>query len=154
MTAPENSGVVREFLKLPSQPRISRPALETLAIIAYRQPVTRPEIEGIRGVGAERVLASLLARGLIEEAGRRETPGRPIEYATTSEFLEAFGLTCLDDLPLADAVTPAEHAMFTELGLTGETLNTAAAGASVTAVRRPKTGEAINTDQGESCSRI
>ena len=73
--------------------------LETLAVIAYRQPVTKGGIEEIRGVDADYALRLLLERGLIEEAGRMETPGRPIRYATTLEFLRRFGLGSLDDLP-------------------------------------------------------
>lgn len=99
VTAPENAGIVREFLRLPQQPRVSRSALETLAIVSYRQPVTRGEIEEMRGVGAERVLGSLIARGLIEEVGREQSPGRPIQYGTTPAFLEMFGLGCIEDLP-------------------------------------------------------
>lgn len=83
----------------PSAARLSQAALETLAIIAYRQPMTRPEIETLRGVKSERVLNSLLARGLIAECGKKDAPGRPLLYATTSEFLKLFGLTGLDDLP-------------------------------------------------------
>ncbi|MGE5416309.1 MAG: SMC-Scp complex subunit ScpB [Acidobacteriota bacterium] len=79
--------------------RLSQAALETLAIIAYRQPLTRPEMEAVRGVKVDRVLNSLLARGLIEELGKKEGPGRPILYGTTPEFLKLFGLTSLEDLP-------------------------------------------------------
>ena len=99
VTAPENADVVRRFLSLAHPSRLSRPSLETVAIVAYQQPVTRTEIEQIRGVSAERVLANLLARGLIEETGRRRSPGNPIEYATTFAFLELFGLRSLADLP-------------------------------------------------------
>ena len=73
--------------------------METLAIIAYRQPITRPEIDAIRGVNSDGVLRTLLARGLIEEVGRRDTVGRPILYGTTFAFLQHFGLESLDDLP-------------------------------------------------------
>ncbi|NLU50844.1 MAG: SMC-Scp complex subunit ScpB [Syntrophomonadaceae bacterium] len=82
--------------------KLSQAALETLAIIAYQQPVTRAEIEAIRGVRAERMLNSLLARGLIAEAGRKEVPGRPVLYVTTPEFLKLFGMTGLTDLPRED----------------------------------------------------
>lgn len=81
---------------------LSQAALETLAIIAYRQPITRPEIEAIRGVRAESAIASLLDRGLIEEKGRSDGPGRPIRYGTTREFLVRFGLQSLADLPAID----------------------------------------------------
>src|ERR1051326_1422441 len=83
-------------------PRLSQPALETLAIIAYRQPLTRAEIEQVRGVAVDGVMQTLLERGLIEQVGRAEVVGRPMTYGTTSAFLEYFGLRSLDDLPAAD----------------------------------------------------
>jgi segregation and condensation protein B len=83
-------------------PRLSQPALETLAIIAYRQPVTRAEVEQVRGVAVDGVMQTLLERGLIEQAGRAEVVGRPMTYATTVAFLEYFGLRSLDGLPAAD----------------------------------------------------
>jgi segregation and condensation protein B len=83
-------------------PRLSQPALETLAIVAYRQPITRAEIEQVRGVAVDGVVATLLERGLIENAGRAEVVGRPMTYATTGMFLEYFGLRNLDELPAAD----------------------------------------------------
>lgn len=79
--------------------RLSAPTLETLAIIAYRQPITRPEIEEIRGVKVEKALNTLLAYDLITEVGRRETTGRPILYGTTEEFLRYFGIADLSELP-------------------------------------------------------
>lgn len=90
------------YLEKLCRPRVnplSRPALETLAIIAYRQPVTRAEIESIRGVKVDHLLANLLERNLIQEVGRKETPGRPILYGTTSEFLAYLGLSSLKELP-------------------------------------------------------
>ncbi|MBX5466577.1 MAG: SMC-Scp complex subunit ScpB [Firmicutes bacterium] len=78
---------------------LSAAAWETLAVVAYRQPVTRLEVETIRGVKSERALETLLARGLIEEVGRKEVPGRPILYATTPRFLQEFGLNRIEDLP-------------------------------------------------------
>lgn len=83
-------------------PRLSQPALETLAIIAYRQPLTRAEIEQVRGVAVDGVMQTLLERGLVEHLGRAEVIGRPMTYGTTSVFLEYFGLRSLDDLPAAD----------------------------------------------------
>jgi segregation and condensation protein B len=83
-------------------PRLSQPALETLAIIAYRQPVTRAEVEQVRGVAVDGVLQTLLERGLVEQTGRAEVPGRPALYSTTTQFLEYFGLGRLEDLPAAD----------------------------------------------------
>lgn len=83
-------------------PRLSQPALETLAIIAYRQPLTRAEIEQVRGVAVDGVMQTLLERGLVEQVGRAEVVGRPMTYGTSSAFLEYFGLRSLDDLPAAD----------------------------------------------------
>jgi segregation and condensation protein B len=83
-------------------PRLSQPALETLAIIAYRQPVTRAEVEQVRGVAVDGVMQTLLERGLVEQVGRAEAPGRPALYGTTPQFLEYFGLARLEDLPAAD----------------------------------------------------
>ncbi len=79
--------------------RLSRAALETLSIVAYRNPITRPSIDAIRGVNSDGVLKSLLSKGLIEEIGRSEGPGRPILYGITSFFLQHFGLGSLDELP-------------------------------------------------------
>lgn len=104
VTAPEAAEDVRRFLGLNATPRLSTAALETLAIIAYRQPITRAEIEAIRGVNCEGVLRTLLAKGLIEEVDRAEGPGRPIRYGTTFLFLQHFGLRSLSDLPPLDGV--------------------------------------------------
>ena len=83
-------------------PRLSQPALETLAIIAYRQPILRAEIEQVRGVTVDGVMQTLLERGLVEQVGRAEVVGRPMTYGTTALFLEYFGLRSLDNLPAAD----------------------------------------------------
>src|SRR5215470_313602 len=83
-------------------PRLSQPALETLAIVAYRQPLTRAEIEQVRGVAVDGVMQTLLERGLVEQLGRAEVIGRPMNYGTTALFLEHFGLRSLEDLPAAD----------------------------------------------------
>ena len=83
-------------------PRLSQPALETLAIIAYRQPITRAEIEQVRGVAVDGVMQTLLERGLVEQVGRAEVVGRPMTYGTTTLFLEYFGLRNLEELPAAD----------------------------------------------------
>lgn len=83
-------------------PRLSQPALETLAIIAYRQPIPRSEIEQVRGVSVDGVMQTLLERGLVEQVGRAEVVGRPMTYGTTAVFLEYFGLRSLEDLPAAD----------------------------------------------------
>ncbi len=99
ITAPETAARVERFLGLEARTRLSPAALETLAIIAYRQPITRPEIEAIRGVNSDSVLRTLLSVGLVEETGRAQTAGRPILYGTTFEFLQHFGLRSLDELP-------------------------------------------------------
>jgi segregation and condensation protein B len=83
-------------------PRLSQPGLETLAIIAYRQPITRAEMEQVRGVSVDGVMQTLVERGLVEQLGRAEVVGRPMTYGTTALFLEYFGLRSLDDLPAAD----------------------------------------------------
>ncbi|NLK51216.1 MAG: SMC-Scp complex subunit ScpB [Syntrophomonadaceae bacterium] len=97
-TRPEYHIYVEKLLQ-PVNSKLSRAALECLAIIAYQQPITRAEIEKIRGVKADRVLATLLERQLIHTTGRKETIGRPILYSTTPEFLRLFGLNSLADLP-------------------------------------------------------
>jgi len=86
----------------PRPPRLSQPALETLAIIAYRQPVTRAEVEQVRGVSVDGVMQTLLERGLVEQLGRAEVVGRPMTYGTSSLFLEYFGLASLQELPAGD----------------------------------------------------
>jgi len=104
-TRPEYAEFISVLLT-PERARLSRAALETAAIIAYRQPITQPEIDAIRGVNSDTVLKTLLDRHLIRQAGRRETVGRPILYATTDEFLNYFGLNELSELPeLADTAT-------------------------------------------------
>jgi segregation and condensation protein B len=101
-TAPEAGSLIARYVGFEGA-RLSPAALETLAIVAYRQPVTRGLIERIRGVDSDYVVRSLLHRRLIAELGRAETPGRPYRYGTTFEFLERFGLTSLDELPALDA---------------------------------------------------
>jgi segregation and condensation protein B len=98
-TAPEFADLVENFLNLETSSKLSQASLETLAIIAYQQPVTRPMIDSVRGVNSDSVIKSLLSKGLIEEAGRSESPGRPILYTTSPEFLQHFGLSSLKDLP-------------------------------------------------------
>ena len=82
-----------------SEGKISRAAMETLAIVAYMQPVTRPEIEKIRGVSADNMIRLLLEKGLVREAGKKDIPGRPVMYGTTKEFLKIFGLSSIAELP-------------------------------------------------------
>lgn len=103
VSKPEFAPWIRTLVGVKARPsRLSQPALETLAIIAYRQPITRAEIEQIRGVNVDGVMQTLLERGLIQELGRAETVGRPMTYGTTEAFLEYFGLRSLEDLPAAD----------------------------------------------------
>ena len=98
-SAPEAAEAIETFLGLEATSRLSSAALEALAIIAYQQPVTRPQVDAIRGVNSDGVMKNLLHKGLIQEVGRAEGPGRPIMYSTTPEFLGYFGLTSLEELP-------------------------------------------------------
>ncbi len=102
VTKPEYADYLEKLKKVPRNAPLSQAALETLAIIAYKQPITRAEIETIRGVRVDSSLATLLERGLIEETGRKDGPGRPILYGTTKAFLKYFGLKNLDELPIVD----------------------------------------------------
>lgn len=112
-SAPRFAREVRRFLRLERETRLSGAALETLALIAYRQPVTRAEIESLRGVDSSGVLATLHARGLIEVAGRLPTVGNPNQYVTAVEFLRQFGLTSLAELPsLEELVGRAADRLF------------------------------------------
>jgi segregation and condensation protein B len=99
VTAAEMADYVERFLGLSVSARLSTAALEVLGIIAYRQPLTRPEVEAIRGVNCDGVLRTLLSKGLIEEVGRLNTVGHPIQYGTTFEFLQYFGIGSLTELP-------------------------------------------------------
>lgn len=96
---PKYSRWVRGLFPAPKPARLSSPALETLAIIAYRQPITRADVEAVRGVTIEGVLQTLMERGLVKISGRAEIPGRPLLYETTEFFLDHFGLRSLDELP-------------------------------------------------------
>ena len=116
-TLPECAPYIERFLGLDLTTRLSKPALETLAIIAYQQPVTRAQIEHVRGVNCDAVLSTLLNRGLIEEVGRLETAGRPIQYSTTFAFLQHFGLRSLDDMP---SLQPEEAAALVALAEQGQ----------------------------------
>ena len=99
VTAPRFGAAVARLLGMERTARLSSAALETLALVAYRQPITRSEIEAVRGVDSSGVVTTLLARELIEAAGRRPTPGNPVEYTTTLAFLRMFGLASLGELP-------------------------------------------------------
>ena len=93
---------VKRALELRKTPPLSKASLEVLAIVAYNQPVTRAYVEQVRGVDSSSIIASLVEKGLLEEAGRLELPGRPICYQTTPNFLRTFGLSSLEELPLTE----------------------------------------------------
>jgi segregation and condensation protein B len=105
-TRPELAEFIAALLK-PERPRLSRAALETVAIVAYRQPITQPEIDAIRGVNSDGVVKKLMDRNLISQLGRKDAPGRPMLYGTTDEFLNHFGMNDLSQLPeLTDVELP------------------------------------------------
>lgn len=112
-TAPELAELIELFLGLEATTHLSRAALETLAIIAYQQPCTRPQVDAVRGVNSDGMLKSLLSKGLVQEAGRTDGPGRPILYSTTPEFLQHFGLSSILELPplAAPAEPDNEHSV-------------------------------------------
>lgn len=99
VTAPENARYIAALLGLPMTAKLTTAAMETLAVISYRQPMTRAQIEAVRGVNSDRALASLIQHALVAEVGRAQTVGRPALFATTPEFLQQFGLTSLSELP-------------------------------------------------------
>src|SRR5207245_2424348 len=121
-TKPQQHDVVRRFIKSLRPPlRLSMPALETLAVIAYKQPVTSPEISEIRGVNTAGVISTLLDKRLITTAGRKEVIGRPILYKTSKEFLMRFGLSDLEELPsLKEFEALAREALGSDEGIAGE----------------------------------
>jgi segregation and condensation protein B len=98
-TAPQLAELIESYLGLDSTTRLSRAALETLSIVAYQQPVTRPQIDSIRGVNSDSMIKSLLNKGLVLESGRADGPGRPILYSTSPEFLQHFGLNSILEMP-------------------------------------------------------
>ncbi len=98
-SAPEAAPILESMLELETTSTLSQAALETLSIIAYQQPITRPQVDSIRGVNSDGVLKTLLNKGLIDDVGRAEGPGRPILYSTTTEFLKYFGLSSYEELP-------------------------------------------------------
>ena len=102
VSAPELTDYIERFLGLTITGKLSTPAMETLAIVAYRQPITRPQIEIIRGVNSDGVLRTLISKGLVEEIGRLDTVGHPTLFGTTFEFLRYFGIESMDDLPELD----------------------------------------------------
>ncbi|GGP10399.1 SMC-Scp complex subunit ScpB [Oceanobacillus neutriphilus] len=107
-TKPDHNGYFKKWVIQPKPNRMSQAALETLAIIAYQQPITRAEIDEIRGVRSERPLQTLISRMLIEECGRKETVGRPILFRTTKEFLTFFGLSNIEELPELESTLDSE----------------------------------------------
>ena len=130
VTMPEAGEAIDRFVALARRSRLSQPATETVAIIAYHQPVTRAQIEAIRGVDSAHVLRTLLARELIEVRGRKETVGNPLLYGVTEQFLLYFGMTSLEELPELDpeAVSRIEDAAaeVDDAGLTGDDIEAAA----------------------------
>lgn len=108
-TKPEYSELIRQYAISPFTTRLSQAALETLAIVAYKQPITRMEIDAIRGVQSSGMLQRLLIRGLVKEVGREETPGRPILYGTTDYFMNYFGLKDMEELPNAEVLFQLEE---------------------------------------------
>lgn len=121
LSSPHYSETIRTFFKTRVKERLSKPALETLAIVAYKQPVSRADVELIRGVNSDGVVLHLLNRGLVKVVGRKEVPGRPFLYGTTKQFLEYFGLKSLSDLPkLEDFATMFSSAVNGEVKPTAE----------------------------------
>ncbi|KOC55604.1 segregation and condensation protein B [Clostridium botulinum] len=110
VTKPENSHYLQKLLKTNNRQALSRAALEALAIIVYKQPITRIEIDEIRGVKSDKAIQTLVEKEIIKEAGRKKVPGRPIMYATTGEFLKYFGLEDLNQMPtLSEFIEKAEE---------------------------------------------
>ena len=153
-TKPQHHDAVRRFIKSLRPPlRLSMPALETLAVIAYKQPVTGPEISEIRGVNSSGVLATLLDKRLITTAGRKEVMGRPILYKSSKEFLMRFGLSDLQELPsLKEFEALAREALGSDMGVapTSEEAMLAAPTAdtleNLTAARSPATGHSDSSN--------
>jgi segregation and condensation protein B len=110
VSAPENARFVAALLGMPTTAKLTAAALETLAVIAYRQPITRAQLEAIRRVNSDRALATLVQHGLVMEVGRANTVGRPILFGTTLEFLQHFGLSGLESLPAVDDPEAAQRA--------------------------------------------
>lgn len=101
-TTPQAASFIERFLGIEQSSRLSHAAIETLSIVLYLQPVTRPQLEAIRGVNSDGVVKNLLRKGLIQEEGRSVSPGRPIIYSTTPELLQHFGINAVDELPPID----------------------------------------------------
>ena len=114
-SAPENAGYIRRAFESRRPARLSQPALEVLAIVAYFQPVTRAYVEQVRGVDSSYTVGLLLDRDLIEECGRLAVPGRPIQYRTTQNFLRSFSMSSLDELPDLPDASPEDGQMTLEM---------------------------------------
>lgn len=108
VTLPEFADYLKKFYRVKSKDKLTKPALETLAIVAYRQPITKADIEDIRGVNVDGVVKTLADRQLIKITGRKDAPGRPILYGTTKEFLDRFGLSTLNELPKLGEFTESD----------------------------------------------
>src|SRR6202008_2403069 len=147
-TKPQHHDVVRRFIKSLRPPlRLSMPALETLAVIAYKQPVTGPEISEIRGVNSSGVLATLLDKRLITTAGRKEVMGRPILYKSSKEFLMRFGLSDLQELPsLKEFEALAREALGSDMGVAPTTEEAMVAGATAATLEDPQPSRTEFTD--------
>jgi segregation and condensation protein B len=125
VTAPENARYIAALLGLPMTAKLTTAAMETLAVISYRQPMTRAQIEAVRGVNSDRALASLLQHSLVAEVGRAQTVGRPALFATTSEFLQQFGLTSLHELPhIEQATLESQHGQSEQVALVNQNEHT------------------------------
>ncbi|NNE27316.1 MAG: SMC-Scp complex subunit ScpB [Saprospiraceae bacterium] len=167
LSNPSYVSYVRSFYKTRHKEKLSKPALETLAIIAYKQPVTRSDIEMIRGVNSDGVVAHLLDKELIKMAGRKDVPGRPFLYGTTKQFLEYFGLKSLDTLPnleelevlqikSEDMNESAEGVPLSELPANSleKQKQAAIAKAEEEAADNPMTDEMANAQSGEELNAI
>ncbi|MDD5613976.1 MAG: SMC-Scp complex subunit ScpB [Candidatus Omnitrophica bacterium] len=109
VTDPEYAPWLRKLFQVGQKGKLSKPALETMAIVAYKQPLTKPEIEQIRGVDSDGVIKTLLEKGLVRITGRKQVIGRPLLYATTKRFLEYFGLNSLEELPVLNEFVEMEQ---------------------------------------------
>ncbi|MEI8012227.1 MAG: SMC-Scp complex subunit ScpB [Candidatus Omnitrophota bacterium] len=116
LSSPAFAEYIREFYKTRHKEKLSRPGLEVLAIIAYKQPVSRTDVEVVRGVNSDGTVMHLLNKGLIRIAGRKEVPGRPYVYGTTARFLEFFGLRALEDLPRLEEFSSLVQSRAQEVG--------------------------------------
>ncbi len=148
VTAPESAPFIQVFLGLEQTVRLSSAALEALAIIAFRQPVTKAQIEAIRGVNSDGVIDTLEGRGLIEETGRLDSPGHPMQYCTTMAFLQHFGLQSLDELKPHDFQEPEEQPVTVQTDMLSEQQRLAARLRSV-----PARFQAVVEDVGDDALR-